>query len=163
MIRLRLQEISDAERFFEILNNPSFVYFDVQPETIEDEIAWLEQNPQRQKDNIQWNYAILEDNEIVGAIGVQINYHRRYIGEIGYFIDEKYWNKGIASKAVKLMEDICINQLNLTRIEISMPVVHHASERVAVKNNYIKEGTQRQLVKLKDGKMHDCHLYAKVI
>ena len=163
MITLRLQEVSDAERFFNILNNPNFINFDVQPATLEDEIAWLELNPQRQKDNTQWNYTILNNDEIIGAIGVQINYHRPYIGEIGYFIDEEYWNKGITSQAVKLMEDICKNQLNLTRIEISMPVGHDASEKVAIKNNYVKEGTQRQLVKGKDGKMKDCHLYAKII
>jgi ribosomal-protein-alanine N-acetyltransferase len=163
MIKLRLQEVSDAERFFNILNNPNFVNFDVQPTSIKDEIAWLELNPERQKNNTQWNYTILFGNEIIGAIGVQINYHRQYIGEIGYFIDEKYWNKGIATQAVKLIENICINQLNLTRIEISIPVGHAASEKVGIKNNYTKEGTQRQLIKGKDGKMHDCYLYAKII
>lgn len=90
MVKLRLQEVSDAERFFNILSNPNFIYFDVNPKTLEDEIAWLEQNTKRQKDNTQWNYAILYNNKVVGAIGVQINYHRKYIGEIGYFLDEKY-------------------------------------------------------------------------
>jgi len=162
MIKLRLQEVSDAERFFEILNNPNFIYFDICPATLEDEVAWLEQNSQRQKDNTQWNYAIIYDNKLVGAIGVQINYHRNYIGEIGYFIDEKYWNKGIVTEAVKLIENICVNELNLTRIEILMMTEHTASEQVAIKNEYIKEGTKRQLIKGKNGKMKDCLLYAKV-
>jgi ribosomal-protein-alanine N-acetyltransferase len=161
MVKLRLQKVSDAERFFNILNNPNFIYFDVRPKTIEDEIAWLEQNAQRQKDNTQWNYTILYNEEIVGAIGVQINYHRQYIGEIGYFLDEKYWNMGIGTKAVELMEDICRNKLNLTRIEISMMIDHIASEIVAIKNNYVKEGIQHGLIKGKDGKMKDCYLYAK--
>jgi len=161
MVTIRLQKVSDAERFFDILNNPNFIYFDVQPKTLEDEIAWLEQNTQRQKDNIQWNYTILYDKNIVGAIGVQINYHRRYIGEIGYFIDENYWNKGIACKAVKLFEIICINKLNLKRIEISMMPENTASERVAIKNHYLKEGFLHKLIQGKDGKMKDCLLYAK--
>ncbi len=162
MVELRLQKVSDAERFFEILNNPNFIYFDVQPATIEDEVAWLEQNAQRMKDNTQWNYTILYDEAIVGAIGVQINYHRNYIGEIGYFIDEKYWNLGIATQAVKLIEEICRNELKLTRIEIAMLLENSASERVAFKNNYLKEGIQRKLIKGKDGQMKDCYLYAKV-
>jgi ribosomal-protein-alanine N-acetyltransferase len=162
MIKLRFQEVSDAERFFEILNNPNFIFFDVQPKTIEDEITWLKDNPQRRKDNIAWNYAILFNDKLVGAIGVQINYHRKYIGEIGYFLDEKYWNKGIITHAVKLMENICRDELNITRIEISIPVGHYASENVAIKNKYVKEGTQRNLIKGKDGKMKDCYLYAKI-
>lgn len=60
------------------------------------------------------------------------------------------------------MEDICKNKLNLIRVEISMMVGHKASEKVAIKNNYVKEGVQRSLVKGKDGKMKDCYLYAKV-
>ena len=162
MIQLRPQKISDAERFFNILNNPNFIYFDVNPATVEDEIEWLKQNPRRRENNTEWNYTILYNDEIVGAIGVKINFHRRYIGEIGYFLDEKYWNKGIITNVVKLMENICINELNITRLEISMPVGHFASEKVATKNNYVKEGTQRHLVKGKDGKMKDCYLYAKV-
>lgn len=103
MVTIRLQEVSDAEKFFNILNNPNFIYFDVNPATVEDEIEWLKQNPQRRKNNTEWNYAILYNNELVGGIGVKINFHRRYIGEIGYFIDEKFWNKGIATEAVKLL------------------------------------------------------------
>ena len=163
MVKLRLQEVSDAKRYFEILNNPNFIYFDVCPVTLEDEIAWLKENPKRMQENIAWNYAILYNDELVGAVGVQINFHRRYIGEMGYFLDEKFWNRGIATEAVRLMEDICINKLNLTRIEISMMTEHRASEKVAIKNNYKKEGTLQKFVKGKDGKMKDCYMYAKVV
>jgi hypothetical protein len=44
MIQLRLQQISDAQRFYEILNNPNFSYFGSQPKSVEAEIAWLEGN-----------------------------------------------------------------------------------------------------------------------
>jgi hypothetical protein len=36
-IELKYQRISDAKRFFEILNNPNFTYFDVCPKDIEAE------------------------------------------------------------------------------------------------------------------------------
>ena len=163
MIELRLQNINDAESFFNILNNPNFIHFGVKPNSIDDEIVWLKQNSKRQKENSEWNYTILYNGNIVGAIGVKINYHRKYIGEIGYFLDEKYWNKGIITQAVKLIEKICKNELHLTRLEISMPVGHLASEKVAIKNHYSKEGTLKQLVKDKDGKMKDCYLYAKIL
>lgn len=161
-IKLRPQKVSDAERFYEILNNPNFIYFEVRPKSIADERKWLRGNAKRWKDNILWNYTILFNGRIVGAIGVKINYHRKYVGEIGYFIDEKYWGKSIVSSAVKLIETVCFKKLKLSRLEILMQPENIASEKVAIKNGYLKEGRLRKVVKGKDGKMKDCYLYAKV-
>ena len=163
MIKIRLQKTSDAERFFEILSNPNFTYFNVQPESVEDERKWLAENPKRIKNNTEWNYTILNDDEIIGAIGVKINSHRNYIGEIGYFLDEKFWGKGIVTEAVKLVEDICFKELKLTRIEIVMQPANKGSEKVAIKNKYLKEGLLKKALKHKDGSMKDCFLYAKVL
>lgn len=163
MIELRLQKTSDAKRFYEILSNSNFKYFEVQPKSIEDERNWLKENPERRKKNTEWNYTILHNKKVVGAIGVKINYHRNYIGEIGYFLDEKYWRKGIVSEAVKLIEGICFNELRLSRIEIVVQPENKASEKVAIKNKYLKEGLLKKALKGKDGKMKDCFLYAKVM
>lgn len=162
-IKLRLQKISDAKRFYEILNNDNFIYFGARPKSVADERKWLKENPKRQKNNTDWGYTIIYGKEIVGGIGIKINFHRKYIGEIGYFIDEKYWNKGIASQAVKLIEKIGFKKLKLSRIEILMQPVNKASEKVAIKNGYIKEGQMRKVFRSKEGEMKDCYLYAKVL
>ena len=162
-IKLRPQKVGDAKRFYEILNNPNFIYFEARPKSIADERKWLRENAKRRKDNISWNYAIIYGEQVVGGLGVKINYHRKYIGEIGYFIDEKYWGKGIASRAVKLTEVICFKKLGLSRIEILMQPANKASEKVALKNGYLKEGRMRKAFRSKDGEMKDCYLYAKVL
>lgn len=162
-VKLRLQKVSDAKRFYEILNNSNFVYFGVRPKSIAEEGKWLRGNAKRQKDNTGWNYAILFGEKIVGGIGIKINYHRKFIGELGYFIDEKYWGKGIVSRAVKLIEDICFKKLKLKRIEILMRPENIASEKVAIKNGYLKEGRMRKAIKGRDGEIKDCYLYAKVL
>ena len=102
------------------------------------------------------------NKKVVGAIGVRINCNRKHIGEIGYFVDENYWGKGITTKAVKLIENVCFKKLKLTRIEIIMQPENIASVKVAIKNHYLKEGLLKKVVKGKDGKMKDCFLYAKV-
>lgn len=33
-IKLRLQKVSDAKRFYEILNNPCFIYLTVRPKSV---------------------------------------------------------------------------------------------------------------------------------
>ncbi|MDD4271473.1 MAG: GNAT family N-acetyltransferase [Patescibacteria group bacterium] len=162
-IKLRLQKVSDAKRFFEILDNDHFSYFGARPKSIAAEKEFLKNNIKRRKDNTNWNYTIIYGREIVGGIGVKINYHRKYVGEIGYFIDEKFWSKGIASQAVRLIEAVCFKKLKLKRIEIIMQPENKASEKVAIKNGYIKEGKMRKAVRGKDGEMKDCYLYAKVL
>jgi len=103
-IELRLPKVKDSKRLYEILSNPNFIYFGVRQKSIEEEKEWIKGTPQKRKTNFEWNYVIIFQNKQVGAIGIKINQHRKYIGEIGYFIDENYWGMGIASQAVKLAE-----------------------------------------------------------
>jgi ribosomal-protein-alanine N-acetyltransferase len=163
MITLRLQQISDADRFFEILTNPDFLYFGSQPESVEAELAWLEGNEKRFIELTEWNYTIMMGDEIVGGIGVKINKHRSFIGEIGYFIDEAYWGQGIATEAVRLLEIVCFEELKMTRIELLMLPENIASERVATKSGYSKEGILKKALVHKDGSKRDCLLYAKTM
>jgi ribosomal-protein-alanine N-acetyltransferase len=162
-ITIRYQLVKDAKRFFEILNNPNFIYFSVTVNSIADEKKILKENPKRRKNNESWNYSILYDNQVVGGIGIRINQARKFTGEIGYFVDEKYWGKGITTEAVKLAEQEGFKKLGLTRIEILMQPKNKASEKVAIKNGYTKEGKLKKAIKDKNGIMKDAFLYAKVL
>lgn len=160
-IELRNQRVSDAKRLFEILNNPNFTYFKICPKDVEAEKDFLRQNTKKRKNNIAYNYAILFNDKVVGGCGIKINQHRTFIGEIGYFLDEKYWGKGVTTKAVKILEKIGFEKLGLNRIEILMDPRNIASEKVAIKCGYKKEGTMRKVIK--DGnEFSDAYLYAKV-
>lgn len=161
-IKIRQQEIEDAERFYEILNNDNFVFFDIRPATIEVEREFLCQNEQKAKDNIAYNFSIIYEGRLVGGAGIKIDQHRKFIGEIGYFIDEKYWGKGIATETVKLLEKYCFEELKLKRIEIIMNIDNKASEKVAIKAGYEKEGIMKKSIMTFD-KLYDSYLYAKTI
>ncbi len=160
-VKLRYQKISDAKRFFEILNNPNYIYFSAKPKTIEEERKFLRANLQKRKNNLEYNYTILYGGQMVGGAGIKINQSRNYIGEIGYFVDEDFWGKGIATQVVKLLEKICFDELNLKRIEILPMPANKGSVRVAIKNNYKKEGLMKKVLKHL-GKFEDAYLFAKV-
>lgn len=160
-VELRDQRVSDAKRFFEILNNPNFEYFKICPKNIEAERDFLRQNSEKRKNNKEFNYAILFNGKLVGGCGIHINQFRTFIGEIDYFLDEEYWGKGIATKAIKLLEDIGFKKLGLKRIEILMHPKNFSSEKVAVKCGYEKEGTMKQAARNGD-EYTDAHLYAKI-
>ena len=161
-IEIRYQRPGDAKRFFEIATNPNFIYLDIKVKSLDDEIKWLKANPQKRKANIAWNYTILSGGKVVGAIGLRINQIRKHIGEIGYFVDEKYWGQGIATKAVKLIEKEGFRKIGLSRIEILMRPENKASEKVAKKSGYQKEGLLRKYIKDRRGVLRDFWLYSKV-
>lgn len=162
-ITLRPQRVSDARRFFEILQNKKFVYFGVRPASVAEEIKFLKGNTERRRKNAEHNFTILFNGEAVGGCGIKINTRRPYIAEIGYFLDEKYWGKGIATKSVQLLEKIGFGKLKLKRIEILMNIRNKASWKVAIKAGYRKEGIMRKALKARgSNQLFDCYLYAKV-
>jgi ribosomal-protein-alanine N-acetyltransferase len=160
-VALRYQRVSDAKRFYEILCNPKFKFFGPNPKSLKEEVDYLKKTKQKRKDNYSHEFTILYKNKIVGGTGIKIDQHRKFIGEIGYFIDETYWRKGIATKAVKILEKIGFEKLKLKRIEIVMNPKNKASVRVAVKNKYKREGLMKKKVVGRDG-YQDCYMYAKV-
>lgn len=162
-IVIRRQRVSDAKRFYDILKNVNFKYFGSISNSVEEEREFLRKNAQKRKDNFEHNYTIIYDNKVVGAIGIKINQYRKYIGEIGYFVDEEYWGKGITTEAVKIVEKIAFNEMHLKRIEIIMNPKNKASERVAIKCGYKKEGKMSSVCYNSRSKTYDDVLmYAKV-
>ena len=74
-IKIRPQELSDAERFFEIFTQTDFEYIEVPVETLEDEKRFLNLNEVKRKTNFEHNYSILFDRKLVGACGIRIDQH----------------------------------------------------------------------------------------
>lgn len=63
---------------------------------------------------------------------IRINQDNPHIGELGYFVDRKYFNRGIAFEAVKELEKITFEKLGIDRLEIRMDPRNKASEKVAI-------------------------------
>ena len=160
-IKIRYQKLSDAKRFYEILNNPKFIYFSAKPKSVAAERKWLKETIQKRKNNLEHNFAIILNNQLVGGAGIKIDQNSNHIGEIGYFVDEKFWGKGIATKTVKLLEKFGFKKLKLKRIEIRMIPKNIGSEKVAIKAKYKKEGLLKKAIN-HHGKFMDAYLYAKV-
>ena len=73
----------------------------------------INQYKKRKKTEIK--FAIDIDGEVVGGVGfMNIEKHK---AEIGYWLSRKYWNKGIMTKAVRLVTNFGFNKLKLRRIQ----------------------------------------------
>ena len=161
-VEIRPQRISDAKRYFEILSSTNFHYLPAKPKTLEEERCFLRLNSEKRRNGTEFNFSIIYNGKHVGAIGVRLDTFRPYIGEIGFFVDEKYWGIGITTEALKKLENFIIEKTDITRIEIRMAKQNKASQRVAVKGGYKKEGIMAQMLFIED-KYFDCYLYAKIL
>jgi len=92
-VKIRPQELFDAERFFEIITCTNLEFIEVPIKTLEEEEYFLRLNEAKRKANFEHNYSILFYGKLVGACGIRIDQHRPWVGEIGYFIDRDYQGK----------------------------------------------------------------------
>jgi len=108
------------------------------------------------------DFAILYRNEFCGVIGLgpQHDVYRK-TAEVGYWLGEPYWGKGIATKAVQLITAYGFNQLGLARIHAGIFEYNPASMRVLEKNGFVKEGVFRKNI-LKNDQLWDEHRYGKL-
>jgi RimJ/RimL family protein N-acetyltransferase len=107
-------------------------------------------------------FAIEYKGEYAGNIGLSpgTNVYRKS-AEVGYFIGEEYWNRGIVTKALALITDYGFGQLDLVRIHTGVYEHNLASQRVLEKCGFVKEGVFRKAV-YKKGEFLNEVRYAKL-
>ncbi len=71
--------------------------------------------------------------------------------EIGYQLNEKYWRKGIATAASKLLVDILKNDYHAHKIQIDFYQSNIGSKHVAKKLGFEKEGQLKNYYKMANG------------
>lgn len=106
--------------------------------------------------------AIAVDGKVVGNISIEQKadvYCRD--GEIGYLLLTEYWSKGIMTEAVRQICEIAFSKLDIIRITGIVYASNLAFQRVLEKNEFAREGLQRDAV-YKDGKVYDLCLFGKL-
>ncbi len=111
-------------------------------------------------ENPQVTFAIEYDGRFTGVIGLvpQTDVYA-HNAEIGYWIGEEYWGKGITTRAVKLATEYAFNSLKLYRLYAGVFEHNQSSMRVLEKAGYTKEATLEGAVK-KNGLIIDEVLYS---
>jgi ribosomal-protein-alanine N-acetyltransferase len=108
------------------------------------------------------NLAIDVDGEAVGAIGYVAGVDvERYSAEIGYWLGESHWRRGIATEALRLVTEHVFDAMNLLRL-FALPFADNAgSIRVLEKAGYQREAVLRSS-SVKYGQPRDQLLYARI-
>jgi ribosomal-protein-alanine N-acetyltransferase len=106
------------------------------------------------------SFAIAVDEEAVGGIGFVLHTDvERVSAEIGYWIGEAHWGRGLATEALRAVTQYAIETHGLTRI-FAVPFARNgASCRVLEKAGYVLEARLRRSA-IKNGTITDQFQYA---
>lgn len=151
------------ESMVELLNNERVSRWLLQvpyPYTMKDADAFIEHCRQNEISPGDKLCAIYFDGVHAGGIGL----HRRqeYSAELGYWVGEPFWNRGIATEAVRLILECGFEELKIQRIFALTFEGNLASEKVLVKNGFLYEGFLRK-ARFKHGKGINCKIFSNVI
>lgn len=107
-------------------------------------------------------FAITVQDKVVGSISAfrRDNIHYR-TAEVGYYIAEEYWGKGIATGAVKQLCEYLFENTDILRVFAEPFSYNTASCRVLEKAGFLCEGVMRKNA-VKNGVVQDMKLYARV-
>eukprot|EP01083_Nonionella_stella_P196831 723991_1 len=111
---------------------------------------------------------------VIGGIGLERDRHEFHKAELGYWLDEKYWNRGIATNAVRgFMHFIWNNNVrkngsianrltlsNLIRIEAFIADQNIYSAKVVEKCGFKQEGFHRKAHKYRNGTIGNTYSFA---
>lgn len=107
-------------------------------------------------------FAMVVDGEAVGGIGFFPGADvERFSAEIGYWLGEAHWGRGITTEAVRRFTEYAFETFDLCRIYASVFAWNPASARVLEKAGYQFEGRLRQSG-VKEGRVVDGLLYATI-
>ncbi|HLA14530.1 MAG TPA: GNAT family protein [Gemmatimonadaceae bacterium] len=108
------------------------------------------------------NLAIEVDGEAAGAIGYVTGTDvERYSAEIGYWLGEAHWGRGIVTEALVLVTEHVFATAGVLRL-FALPFVDNSgSIRVLEKAGYVREGILK-CSSVKYGKPRDQALYARI-
>lgn len=162
-ITLRNWTVKDSYCLVDFINSVNRNYISNRipnPYTIQDAILWIDNILLLNNKGAIFK-AIEINNEIIGSISVEKKKDISiYDSEIGYMISTKYWNQGIATRAVEQICQEAFELLNVTRITGYVYHPNIASQRVLQKNNFVLEGKMKSAV-YKNKHFYDMLIYAK--
>jgi ribosomal-protein-alanine N-acetyltransferase len=163
-ITLRLLHIDDAPILGQLLNNKN-IWDNLRdyipyPYSLEDAHSFINSTLNEEP---QLTFAIEYYKDFAGVISLvaQADVYKR-TAEIGYWLGEPYWNKGIATIAVKLLTGYAFDQLGYIRIHTGVFEYNLGSMKVLIKNGYTLDGIFKKSV-LKNGQIYDEHRFSKTV
>jgi RimJ/RimL family protein N-acetyltransferase len=103
-------------------------------------------------------FAVTKNGLMVGSIGLRVG--RFLIGEIGYWCAPAARGDGVIPRAGRLICRYAFEELHLERLQITADPDNRASQRVAEKLGFQREGVLRSHLAHPDGRRRDSLMFS---
>ena len=160
-LTLRDYQEADIDAIHQLLNNYQVSRFLSSripfPYTRDDAVWWVETGSKSEITRV-----IEYNQKLAGIIGVARGPHENYrCGELGYWLGEPFWGRGLATFAVTRMTEMIFDETDIVRLFAPIYDCNRASMRVVEKCGYKLEGIAESSI-FKDGRFYDEHIYARL-
>jgi RimJ/RimL family protein N-acetyltransferase len=123
---------------------------------------WIGMNHMLLGPPVNFAIAIDVDDEAVGGVGVELLEDvQQRTANVGYWVAEPFWGRGIATRAVEFIVDYAFRTFPLDRLQASVFGWNPASARVLEKCGFALEGRLRRTV-VKDDQVTDLLVYGRL-
>lgn len=123
--------------------------------TTEDARAFIRRDVQGDHDA----FAIELEGRVVGGIGVGLNSHD-YRATMGYWVAAGIRGRGVCTRALRLLTRYALDELVVQRVELVTDPDNVASQRVAEKVGFQREGVLRAHLRHPDGRIRDSVMFS---
>lgn len=165
-LTLRPFEEHDAGPLFEFARNPNVTRFTLwdHHKTVAETLVFVRDYARlRYREGVPEPYAITltPDPTPVGACGCFWASQPNQTMELGYWVAEPFWGRGIAAEASRAVMGLTFREFRPERIQARVIVGNLGSARVLEKLSFRYEGTLRASL-LRRGKFEDVMMYSVV-
>ena len=157
-LRLRPWTEDDVEAIVAGCNDPDVAWWIPtipSPYTEQDALAFIRGEVAPDADAM----AIELNDRVVGGIGIGLN-SNDYRATVGYWMAAEARGQGICTRALRLLSRHALDGLELQRVDLITDPDNVASQRVAEKVGYQREGVLRAHLRHPDGRIRDSVMFS---
>ena len=144
VIALRPPGPADVDAIYADITDPDIGKFTAIPWPYERHhaVTWVDETTRKWADGTGAGFLTVDaaTDELLGGIGFPIFDPENGLAEVGYWVKKEARGRGIAPRAVVLASTWIVGDLGFGRVELQTDVRNHASQRVAEKAGYRREG-----------------------
>lgn len=147
IILLRAWRESDASGLAAVLNDSETERWTTTPQPYgpDDALQWFATHPEAWSTGRSAAMAVIEvsNERVVGSAELKVSDWSQQVGEVAYAVGSTDRGKGVATRAVELLSRWALGQVGLERLELFTHPENIASQRVAQKAGFVREGIAR--------------------
>nr|WP_202553242.1 GNAT family N-acetyltransferase [Streptomyces sp. SID4936] len=117
-----------------------------QPYTLDDATAWCTTTAHAMRDSgdgIQFAITDASTKRLMGQVGLKKTDWRARVSEVGYWVSPWARGRGIAAEATRMLAHWLLTNQHFQRMELRAATENTASQAVALKAGFHREGTLR--------------------